>query len=112
MNNLSICLAQQVVPQAPGQKAVPRSIHVSNARAWSLKALEIGSKIQPPDRNDECDIGCAVATHNLGEFAEMDGNIAEARKRYEEAKSLAKAIGFKEGVANAESGIQRVSKKK
>jgi len=24
-------------------------------------------------------MACAVATHNLGEFAEMDGNIAEAR---------------------------------
>jgi hypothetical protein len=55
-------------------------------------------------------MACAVATHNLGEFAEMDGSIAEARKRFEEAKSLAKAIGFQEGVINAEEGLRRVGK--
>jgi hypothetical protein len=40
----------------------------------------------------------------------MDGNIVEARKRFEEAKSLAKAIGFQEGVINAEDGLRRVGK--
>jgi hypothetical protein len=41
---------------------------------------------QAPDRDTECDMGCAVATHNIGEFAEMDGDIAEARRKYEEAR--------------------------
>ena len=53
-------------------------------------------------------MGCAVATHNLGEFAEMDGDIAEARRRYEEAKGLSKAIGFQEGVVNAGKGLKRL----
>jgi hypothetical protein len=55
-------------------------------------------------------MACVVATHNLAEFAEMDGNIAEARKKFEEAKSLAKAIGFQEGVINAENGLRRLGK--
>ena len=40
----------------------------------------------------------------------MDGNIVEARKRYEEAKSLAKAIGFTEGVINSEDALRRLGK--
>ena len=38
----------------------------------------------------------------------MDGDIREARRRYEEAKALARAIGFQEGVINAEEGLRRV----
>ncbi|PMD25515.1 hypothetical protein NA56DRAFT_619655 [Hyaloscypha hepaticicola] len=110
MNNLSISLAQQVPPPTPGQPPVSRPALVSNARAWAEKAIALAAKCTPPERTEECDMACAVATHNLGEFAEMDGNIAEARKRFEEAKSLAKAIGFQEGVTNAEEGLRRVGK--
>lgn len=41
----------------------------------------------------------------------MDGNIKEARKRFEEAKALAKAIGFQDGVDNAELALKRVEEK-
>ena len=51
-----------------------------------------------------------MAIHNLGEFAEMDGDIAEARRRYEEAKGLSQAIGFRDGVERAEEGLGRVTK--
>ena len=68
----------------------------------------MASNIKPPSRNDDCDIGCAVATHNLGEFAEMDGDIAEARRRYEEAGSLAQSIGFQEGVVNSRAALKRL----
>lgn len=84
---------------------------ISNAKAWAEKAISLTAGIAPPDRTEECDIGCAVATHNLGEFAEMSKDIAEARKRFEEAKSLAKAIGFEEGVKNAEQGLKRIVSK-
>lgn len=110
VNNLSISLAQQLPPPVPGQPPPSRPALISNARSWAEKAIAVAAKITPPDRNEECDVGCAVATHNLGEFAEMDGNIAEARKRFEEAKSLAKAISFSEGVENAEKSLQRISK--
>ncbi|RDW79878.1 hypothetical protein BP6252_04516 [Coleophoma cylindrospora] len=110
MNNLSISLAQQLPPLEPGQKPLPREVMVSNARSWAEKALAVAAKITPPERTDECDVGCAVATHNLGEFAEMDGNIREARKRYEEARALAKAIGFEEGLQNSDLALKRLEK--
>jgi tetratricopeptide (TPR) repeat protein len=110
VNNLSISLAQQAPPPTPGQPPVSRPALVSNARAWAEKAVALAAKCAPPERTEECDMACAVATHNLGEFAEMDGNITEARKKFEEAKSLAKAIGFQEGVINAEDSLRRVGK--
>ena len=110
MNNLSISLAQQLPPPYAGQAPASRSALIENARAWAEKAIAVAAKITPPERTGECDVGCAVATHNLGEFAEMNGDIAEARKRFEEAKSLAKAIGFQEGVINAEMGLRRTGK--
>lgn len=111
MNNLSISLAQQSPPPTPGQAPASRATLVSNAKAWAEKAIAVAAKIAPPERNEECDVGCAVATHNLGEFAEMNGDIKEARKRFEEAKSLAQAIGFQEGVINSEEGLRRLKKK-
>ncbi|KAE8453936.1 hypothetical protein EG329_007712 [Mollisiaceae sp. DMI_Dod_QoI] len=110
MNNLSISLAQQAPPVLPSEAPASRAVLVSNARAWAEKAIATAAKISPPERTEECDIGCAVATHNLGEFAEMDGNITEARKRFEEAKSLAKAIGFQDGVINSEQALRRLGK--
>lgn len=110
MNNLSISLAQQNPPSTPDQPPISKSTLISNARAWAEKAIAVSVKIAPPERTEECDIGCAVATHNLGEFAEMDGNIAEARKRFEEAKSIAKGIGFQGGVINSEEALRRLGK--
>lgn len=110
MNNLSISIAQQSPPPTSGQAAPSRSALVGNARSWAEKAIAVAAKITPPARNEECDVGCAVATHNLGEFAEMDGNIAEARKRYEEAKRLSKAVGFEEGLLNAGEALRRIGK--
>jgi hypothetical protein len=110
VNNLSISLAQQLPPPTLGQPPASRAEYVSNARAWAEKAIAVAQNIAPPERTEECDMGCTVATHNLGEFAEMDGNIAEARKRFEEAKSLAKAIGFKDGIINSEDALRRLGK--
>lgn len=110
MNNLSISIAQQSPPLTAGQPPVSRDALIGNAKLWAEKAVALAATIAPPDRNEECDSGCAVATHNLGEFAEMAGNIEEALKRFNEAKSLAKAIGFQEGVQNAEDALIRLQK--
>lgn len=112
MNNLSISLAQQN-PTArtteAGQPVATRATLVENARQWANKAIEIATAITPDDgRDEECDVACAVATHNLAEFAEMNGDIKEARLKYGEAKYLARAIGFEEGEKNAEEGLKRV----
>ena len=110
MNNLSISLAQQIPPPTAALPAPSRPALVSSARTWAQKSLSIAAGIKPPERNEECDVGCAVATHNLGEFAEMDGDIAEARRRYEEARGLSQVIGFRGGVERAEEGLSRVEK--
>ena len=110
VNNLAISLSQQAPPPTPGEPPISRPALIHNARQWAQKAITVASKITPPDRTEECDMGCAVATHNLGEFAEMDGDIIEARKKYAEAKSLSKAIGFQEGVIMSEDALRRLGK--
>ncbi|KAF2003655.1 hypothetical protein P154DRAFT_519879 [Amniculicola lignicola CBS 123094] len=120
MNNISTCLAQQTPPPAslststgsldafPDAAAPPRTVLIDQARQWALKAIAHAATITPPDRNEECDVGCAVATHNLAEFFEQQGSLKEARLKYEEAASLAKAAGFREGQVNARAGLKRL----
>jgi hypothetical protein len=84
----------------------PRSVLVGQARQWANKALERARSLSEQD--EECNVGCAVATHNLGEFYEMEGKIHEARQKYKEAEQLAKKVGFPEGQANAKAGIARL----
>jgi hypothetical protein len=86
----------------------PRTILIEQARQWATKALALAATVPASDRNEECNMGCAVATHNLGEFFEMEGKIKEARQKYEEAARLAKVMGFKEGQTNARAGLKRL----
>lgn len=111
MNNLATCVAQQNPPtEATRHQPTPsRSSLVDNAISWTQKALQLTANIKPPERTEECDIACATATHNLGEFAEMNGNIREARIRYDEAKALAKAIKYNEGVVQADAALARLN---
>ncbi|KAF2830381.1 hypothetical protein CC86DRAFT_452823 [Ophiobolus disseminans] len=121
MNNISSCLAQQSPPSTtdaitmstqptdfPVTNKPPRALLIEQARQWATKALAHAAAITPPERDQECDMGCAVATHNLGEFFEMEGKVAEARQRYEEAASLARAMGFAEGQVAARAGLKRL----
>ncbi|KAH0299971.1 hypothetical protein KCU71_g12158, partial [Aureobasidium melanogenum] len=109
MNNLAISIAQQNPPQNSETKSPSRAVLVENAKQWAQKALDLAADIQPPTRDEECDVGCAVALHNLGEFAEMNKDIAEAKKRYKEAVSLARAIGFEDGLENSSAALRRLS---
>ena len=108
INNLSISLAQQLPPPTPSSPPASRTELVQNARIWGERALAVASAIKPPERNEECDQGCAVATINLGEFAEMEGLVEEARRRFEEGKGLSRVMGFREGVEMAEKGLERL----
>lgn len=78
---------------------------VENARLWAQKALEIAGTIKGEERDEECDHGCVVAMHNLGEFAEMQKDVAGAKKWYGQAVGLARRMGFAEG---AERGQERL----
>lgn len=121
MNNISTCLAQQTPPTSSpslsptpsidnltGTLSAPRAALVDQARKWANSAITRAAEITPPDRNEECDVGCAVATHNLGEFLEMEGKFKEAQQQYKQAETLSKSIGFSEGSTNARAGLQRL----
>lgn len=97
MSNLALALALQNPPSEPNQPPPLAANQIFNAKTWASKALKLAASITPPARNEECDIGCAVATINLGDFAEMEGNTEEARRRWKEGESLSQAIGFEEG---------------
>ena len=101
MSNLSASLAQQVPPPLPNEPSGSREAMVAAAQQWAEKAVEMSRQIGPPDRDDECDIGCAVALHHLAGFAERDGQIEEARAKYQQSLSLSRTIGFDEGWVQA-----------
>ncbi|RKF71112.1 TPR repeat-containing protein P27G11.02 [Golovinomyces cichoracearum] len=110
MNNLAASLVQQV-PTALNT-AVPdaRDSLITNATKFAEKAIALAGKIQPPDRNEECDTGCTVAIFNLAEIAEMRGDLINARKKYEEAAEMAKSIGFKVGLKKSRTALKRIEK--
>lgn len=112
MNNVCGCLSKQKVPNIPGEAAISRATLISNARSWAQMAKDLASKIKPPERNEECDHTCVTSTYNLGELASMQGKFDEAWKFQKEAKSLAEAIEFKEGVVMAESALKRLREAK
>jgi hypothetical protein len=121
MNNISTCLVQQTPASStdaitmssapadfPVTNTAPRTLLIEQARQWATRALAQAAAVVSPERNEECDMGCAVATHNLGEFFEMEGKIGEARQKYEEAAALAKKTRFSEGLTNARAGLKRL----
>lgn len=75
MNNLSISLAQQQPPSEAGTAPPNRDAMVENARQWAQKALDVAAQIKPPVRDEECDLGCAVALHNLGVYKSAMGTV-------------------------------------
>lgn len=81
---------------------------IEQAHQWASKALARAASIAASEKDEDCHVGCAVATHNLGEFYEMEGKTKEARQKYQEAASMAKAVGFAEGQFNARSGLARL----
>ncbi|KAL9104831.1 MAG: hypothetical protein Q9163_000279 [Psora crenata] len=111
MNNLAASLALQNPPPTPGQPPASISAQLDAASTWAQRALTLAKSIEPPQRTQECDEGCAVATINLGDFAMMDGRIQDARQWWEEGKSLCKVIGMLEGVQRAEEALKALDKK-
>lgn len=111
MNNLAISLALQNPPPTPNTPPTSASEYLSQARVWAEKALSTAAAIKPPERTEECDQGCAVATINLGDFSMMGGEVEEARRRWEEGRGISKGIGFGEGVGRAEESLKELERK-
>ncbi|KAJ5295960.1 hypothetical protein PENANT_c001G03939 [Penicillium antarcticum] len=102
--------AQLPVKSQP-QQPVAVDQTVEAARQWAQKAIDVAAHIQPPVRDEECDITCVVATYNLGELAELQQKPQVAKQRYTEAKSLADGIGYEEGSLMAKEALKRLGKK-
>jgi tetratricopeptide (TPR) repeat protein len=106
MANLSASLAQQIPPPLPNEPPASREALVGAAQQWAEKAIEMSKQIGPTDRDDECDVACAVALHHLAGFAERDGRIEDARASYQQSALLSRKIGFDEGWTQAAKGLQ------
>lgn len=112
MNNLAVSVAMQNPPSTPHQPNPSAADQLSSGKAWAHKALNLAASIAPPERTSECDEGCAVATINLGDFAVMESDTAEATRRFEEGRALSKAIGFTDGVKRAEKSMNQLAIRK
>jgi tetratricopeptide (TPR) repeat protein len=113
LNDVATALVGQVqlpVKSQPQQPVTPEQT-VQAAQKWAEKAIEVASHIQPPVRDEECDITCVVATYNLGELAELQKKPQVARQRYTEAKALADEIAYEEGSLIAKEALNRLGKK-
>ncbi|KAJ6017518.1 hypothetical protein N7451_000897 [Penicillium sp. IBT 35674x] len=112
LNNVASAMVGQVQqPTRSHLKSSTAEQSVEAARQWAQKALDMAALIQPPARDEECDVSCVAATYNLGELAELQKKPDVALKRYSEAKSLAKGLGFEEGIAMADEALNRLAKK-
>lgn len=113
LNSVASAMAGQAqVPAKPRQEkqTVSREQTIDAARQWAQKAIDVAARIQPPVRNEECDMTCVAATYNLGEIAELQNKLDVAQQRYVEAKSLAQGLGYEEGVAMADEALKRLKK--
>ncbi|KAJ5949570.1 hypothetical protein N7454_001154 [Penicillium verhagenii] len=111
LNNVASAMVGQVQNPVRSQMKTTAEQTVEAARMWAQKSLDVAAKIQPPVRDEECDISCVVATYNLGELAELQKKPKVALERYLEAKSLASGLGFEEGIAMADEALKRLLKK-
>jgi hypothetical protein len=114
LNSVASAMAGQAQipakPRSQEKQTVSREQTIDAARQWAQKAIDVAARIQPPVRNEECDMTCIAATYNLGEIAELQNKPDVAQQRYTEARSLAQGLGYEEGVAMADEALKRLKK--
>ena len=114
LNNVSGAIAGQAqigAARSLYQKSFSREEMIESAEAWAVKSLQVAARIKPPMRDKECDVTCVAARYNLGELAELQNKPGRAKKRYTEARALAKELGLEEAFAMADEALKRLSKK-
>ncbi|EAW10742.1 TPR domain protein [Aspergillus clavatus NRRL 1] len=94
---------------SPGSAAAPQQL-IDSGKQWAQKALDVAARLQPPVRDEECDMSCVAAMHSLGEIAHLQGKRKEAEKYWLEARSLAKGLGFDEGVVLVDEALAQLKK--
>ena len=113
MNNLSISLALQNPPPTGGVPSPSSASQIDAARTWANRAISVDRALQKsPERTEECDQACAVTQLNLGEFAEMEGSLQEAKRIYEEGMEFSRKVGFQEGVNKGREALRQLDKRK
>ncbi|OJJ57653.1 hypothetical protein ASPSYDRAFT_32791 [Aspergillus sydowii CBS 593.65] len=96
-----------------------RAQTIDNARQWAAKALEINERIPEAEKDEGCYVSCVHVKYTLGEFAEQQGKLKEARNWYRQALDGAKDYAQRAAddpesgdlVALLETSLARVSKK-
>ncbi|KAJ5391411.1 hypothetical protein N7509_006901 [Penicillium cosmopolitanum] len=116
LNSVASSMAGQAQPTSPRvqqmkQQGISQDPTVEAARQWAQKAIDVAAHIKPPVRDEECDLSCVAATYNLGELAELQQKPETAIARYTEARSLAKGLGYQEGVSLADDALARLRKR-
>ena len=117
MNNIAASLAQQLAPPpelAPPSDApsafpatpVTRAQLVAQGRVWAQRAVELADSMPAAERTSECIAGGLMALINLGQLYAMEGNEAEARKRFHDAEKRCKDVNLDEGVAKAKACLE------
>jgi hypothetical protein len=76
---------------------------------WARNAYLHARDVKQADRTAECDESCAVALYNMGNISAMLGRDAEARQWYEECIAVGKTHEFAQAIAQARSGLDRLS---
>lgn len=112
LNDVASALVGQVQIPSKFQPQTPVAAEqtIESARQWAQKAIDVASHVQPPIRDEECDLTCVVATYNLGELAELQKKPAVAKQRYIEAKELADKMGYEDGSSMAKEALKRLTK--
>lgn len=113
LNNVATAMAGRAQqPIRPSKEnPVTREQLIESAKKWAQMAIDVAGKVQPPVRDEDCDVSCVVATYNLGELAELQDKRDLAEKYYQDAKALAKGIGFDDGIDMADTALKRIGKK-
>jgi len=98
-----------VVSAIPGGPQPTKQGYLEAAQRWATNAQQLASATTGEGRTEECDEACAVALCNLGDIASLRGDLAEARRRFEQAQAMSKQVGFPAGVEESAKRLRQLS---
>lgn len=104
VTNASSAAAQQQ------KTAATRATYLEYAGNWAGNAQRLAAETGGDRRTPECDQACAVSLCNLGDIAKMLGDVAGARRRFDECIALSERIGFDDGVRQAKAGLRALDR--
>jgi tetratricopeptide (TPR) repeat protein len=109
--DVSTAITSELHKKTPsrGSTAAPQQL-IDSGNQWAQKALDVAAKLQPPIRDEECDMSCIAAMYNLGEIAHIQGKRKEAEQYWKEAKSLARGLGLEDNAAHVDEALAQLKK--